>query len=444
MVGKTVMENEVDAGLKLLKDILQRGGKLSLKESQPLQDGWTYSITVGDGQKQIELPPLSREFLSDLPGTPNYPKEVDAYARSLEKRIKNPSPRHFYCKSGVPLEIVIEWPLQPMYDIPGTGALLSSDRVRVRACNLRDEGLVSIFWVVITHAQRDYSFNRNPFLREKAIVRTVRNAVDRQQLQFFPQDVHPDKGEQIRLEMSTPSRAQTSEIYQFLRGKVFWLAFQQGFESTQVWIADPWDAEYLGVDQKDLIRTAQSLKAQGFLVLDSSAEFASAGQEMLKQADSFQNTMPPTEVHTPDIGKDQASRQWDLFICHATEDKEDFVRLLAGALREIKLEVWYDDFTLQMGDSLRRSIDKGLASSRYGVVVLSPAFFAKQWPQWELDGLVAREIKDGKKVILPVWHNIVYDDVVKYSPSLADKKAFSSQEGINTIVARILEAIRKE
>ena len=409
------MENEVDAGLKLLEEILERGGKLSLKETQPLSDE-VYSITVGDGQKQIQLTPLSWEFLSDLPGTPNYPREVDAYARSLENRIRNSSPWHFYCKSGVPLEIVIEWPVHQMF---GSNRVPSNNScVRVRALNL-GERTVSNSWVVITTAQWNWSLNGNPFLREKAIIRTIRNAVDRQQLQFFPQDAQPDNFEQIKLETSSPSRAQTSEIYQFLKGKVFWLAFQQGFESTQVWIADPWDAEYLGVDQKELIRTAQSLKAQGFLVLDSSAEFASAGQEMLKQADSFQNTTPPTEVHTPGIGENQASRQWDLFICHASEDKENFVRLLAEALREKKLEVWYDDFTLKMGDSLRRSIDKGLASSRYGVVVLSPAFFAKQWPQWELDGLVAREIKDGKKVILPVWHNVAHDDVFKHSPSLA-------------------------
>jgi hypothetical protein len=83
---------------------------------------------------------------------------------------------------------------------------------------------------------------------------------------------------------------------------------------------------------------------------------------------------------------------FDVFICHASEDKDALVRPVAEKLREHHVEVWYDEFTLKPGDSLRRAIDKGLASSRLGVVVLSPSFFAKSWPHWELDGLVQREL----------------------------------------------------
>ena len=82
---------------------------------------------------------------------------------------------------------------------------------------------------------------------------------------------------------------------------------------------------------------------------------------------------------------------YDVFVSHASEDKDDFVRPLAQRLRAEHLEVWYDEFTLNVGDSLRRSIDRGLSQSRFGLVVLSPSFFGKQWSQWELDGLVARQ-----------------------------------------------------
>ncbi len=101
---------------------------------------------------------------------------------------------------------------------------------------------------------------------------------------------------------------------------------------------------------------------------------------------------------------DETSR-WDVFIAHATEDKDSVARPLASILRGAKLKIWYDEFTLSLGDSLRRSIDNGLARSRYGVVILSPDFFAKTWPQRELDGLVAREAK--QKIVLPVWHNVI-------------------------------------
>ena len=132
---------------------------------------------------------------------------------------------------------------------------------------------------------------------------------------------------------------------------------------------------------------------------------------------------------------------WDVFISHAWEDKEPFVRSLAEALKREGLRVWYDEFTLCVGDSLRRSIDHGLANSRYGVVILSPNFFAKEWPQKELNGLAAREVS-GEKVILPVWHNITADQVREYSPTQADRVAVKSDRGLEHVVAELLRVIK--
>ena len=53
----------------------------------------------------------------------------------------------------------------------------------------------------------------------------------------------------------------------------------------------------------------------------------------------------------------------DVFICHASEDKDEFVRPLAEALKSNHIEVWYDEFALYVGDSLREAIDRGLATS---------------------------------------------------------------------------------
>jgi hypothetical protein len=98
--------------------------------------------------------------------------------------------------------------------------------------------------------------------------------------------------------------------------------------------------------------------------------------------------------------------QWDAFISHATEDKDNFVRPLAHALSALGAKVWYDELSLKIGDSLSASIDKGLAESRFGIVVLSPAFMSKGWPKRELQGLVACEM-DGRSTILPLmaWGN---------------------------------------
>lgn len=132
---------------------------------------------------------------------------------------------------------------------------------------------------------------------------------------------------------------------------------------------------------------------------------------------------------------------YDVFICHASEDKEPFVRPLAESLQEKHVEVWFDEFSLKLGDSIRRSIDKGLRQSRFGVVVLSPAFFEKNWPQYELDGLVSREMKGKDKIILPIWHNVSDEDVTRYSPALAGRKAVSSVDGIQHVVKKVLDVI---
>jgi len=134
------------------------------------------------------------------------------------------------------------------------------------------------------------------------------------------------------------------------------------------------------------------------------------------------------------------TENWDVFISHASEDKETFARPLAEALQKRGYRVWYDDFTLKLGDSLRRTIDRGLYESRYGIVILSKAFFKKDWPQKELDGLFTRE-KDGKKVILPIWHNLTKEEVETYSPMLAGKLASKTKNGLDSVIKDIIEVI---
>src|SRR5579859_822037 len=136
--------------------------------------------------------------------------------------------------------------------------------------------------------------------------------------------------------------------------------------------------------------------------------------------------------------------RWDLFISHASEDKESFVKPLAGALSSFGVRVWYEEYTLKLGDSLSRSIDNGLANSNFGLVVLSPGFFAKRWPEYELRGLTARENTTGK-VILPVWHKVTKEDVLRFSPPLADKLAVRTDDLTPIQIAfRIIQAIRPD
>ena len=129
---------------------------------------------------------------------------------------------------------------------------------------------------------------------------------------------------------------------------------------------------------------------------------------------------------------------WDLFLSHAHEDKQEIARPLALALMRRGARVWYDEFSLRLGDSLRKSIDLGLAKSRFGVVILSPSFFAKRWTDSEFAALYGRQHSGSENIIIPIWHKVTKQEVQQYSPMLADLVAIPTTLPLVDIADRIL------
>jgi hypothetical protein len=130
----------------------------------------------------------------------------------------------------------------------------------------------------------------------------------------------------------------------------------------------------------------------------------------------------------------------DVFVCHASEDKK-YARELVYALQQEGAGVWFDEYELEVGDSIRSAIEKGLADSRFGVVILSHNFFAKHWPQKELDGLTALESSDGRSRVLPVWLDIDQPSVAGYAPMLAGIYALESGKGIQAVATGIIRKV---
>ncbi|MGH9691938.1 MAG: toll/interleukin-1 receptor domain-containing protein [Candidatus Acidiferrales bacterium] len=145
----------------------------------------------------------------------------------------------------------------------------------------------------------------------------------------------------------------------------------------------------------------------------------------------------PSEQHAPE----RADRDWDAFILHVVEDRDEIVGPLAEALGEKGLAIWYDDLSVKLGDGLLQSMDRGLAHSAFGMVVLSKGFFAQHWPVQELDSLATREA-NGRRVMLPIWRSVGFSEVCEYSPTLADRLAVSTDRGIANAAERIVEVIR--
>lgn len=133
----------------------------------------------------------------------------------------------------------------------------------------------------------------------------------------------------------------------------------------------------------------------------------------------------------------------DVFIAHASEDKVEIAKPLVAALEKRGWSAWLDELEMTVGDSLRRRIDEALHRSRFGVVILSPRFFEKEWTQRELDGLTAREVQTGSKVILPVWHEIDAEEVESFSPPLADRVGVSTDLGIDEVADQLSRALSK-
>ncbi|HCW50215.1 MAG TPA: hypothetical protein DGP25_09680 [Brevundimonas sp.] len=133
------------------------------------------------------------------------------------------------------------------------------------------------------------------------------------------------------------------------------------------------------------------------------------------------------------------STPYDFFVSHATADKKDFVDGLVSRAEAAGLQVWYDSSELVWGDSIRQKIDDGLRRSYFGVVVLSPNFFDRPWTQYELDAIVQRDLS-GSGRLLPIWHRLSQDDVVRIAPSLAGRLAlptstYSTEQIVGELVA---------
>ena len=208
-----------------------------------------------------------------------------------------------------------------------------------------------------------------------------------------------------------------------------------------------------GLAKKSPVRLQIPSNGHWYVVVDMQGLRGSTRASLRKIPAAALKPLPPIRQARPELSEIAHSlaqeagtddREFDVFISHASEDKDALVRPLAHALGDRGLSVWYDEFELRIGDSLRRKIDAGIARSRFGIVVLSSHFFAKGWAQYELDGLVTLAVS-GKQVLLPLWHEISKDEVMRHSPSLADKIALrTSDSTIDEIADQIAAVVLEE
>ena len=269
---------ETERGLQYFKDIIESGKTLRLSEPRQVNQGYAYLIEVKAGHKEWHFS-LSRDQINDLPGTKAHHAPANALARSLEKRFGNIDPNLFVTRDGLLLQIDIEWPPSPWMTPNGIAA---ASGVWVSISDRINNSLTKCI-VQMTHQQTMPGSESNPYARPAHIINTVRSNVDSGTVRFyansrdFPGGFQPTRMQVGSYFASPPS------IQDYLVNKVWSLGFMAGTgeKGTTAWIADPWDAEYLGCSSADLKRAAAVLDAQEKISLRDDGEFASVGRVLL-------------------------------------------------------------------------------------------------------------------------------------------------------------------
>ena len=129
----------------------------------------------------------------------------------------------------------------------------------------------------------------------------------------------------------------------------------------------------------------------------------------------------------------------NFFISHASEDKDDFVRSLADYMILNGATTFYDEYSIKLGDSLFDSINGGIKNSKNCIIVLSKYFFKKKWTMAELRAIVNKHI-EGEIALIPIYHNVTFQEVKRDYPMLSDLIGVSSEIGYEKVAEKIFQA----
>jgi hypothetical protein len=131
------------------------------------------------------------------------------------------------------------------------------------------------------------------------------------------------------------------------------------------------------------------------------------------------------------------------FICHDSRDKEKTARPIADGLSALRCPVWYDEFSMRVGDRLRESIERGLKEARKCILIVSPRFLSNDgWTKVEFNSIFTRELVERRDILLPVWIGVKKEDVLKYSPCLANRLAVNWNVGLEEVVRQLYVALQ--
>jgi len=156
-------------------------------------------------------------------------------------------------------------------------------------------------------------------------------------------------------------------------------------------------------------------------------------------------TYTPAEVRalTPireSVEKQAPLNLRDVFLCHAWDDRQGAARELHDLLESLGVKVWFSEKDVGLGTPLLRAIDKGLANSRIGIVLVTPALLRRL----PTEGIADKELSAllaGERLV-PIVHNTTYDALREVSPLLASRSGLSTaEEPMANVAAKLAELL---
>ena len=190
--------------------------------------------------------------------------------------------------------------------------------------------------------------------------------------------------------------------------------------------------EGLTKEQKKQFETmVKTMKVQGI----SNEEYLKSHSELSKQLNEL-------SFDIKDATKQKEIIEYDVFLSHSNLDKEEFVSELSDKLEGREIKVFEDVKVFKMGQSQTDMMNMGILNSRFVVIFLSPNFIKSGWSDYEFKSFLNREINEKRIIILPIWHNVSYDDVRDYNPFLVDKFALDTKKyTLDEIVDSIYQVV---
>ena len=154
----------------------------------------------------------------------------------------------------------------------------------------------------------------------------------------------------------------------------------------------------------------------------------------------------PAEVRTLTPVRENVERRAllpdlrDVFLCHAWDDRKGAAKDLHDLLESKGVSVWFSEKDVALGTSLLREIDKGLAKSRVGIVLVTPALLSRVRAEGiadkELSALLARDL------LVPIVHDTTYEALREVSPLLGSRSGLSTAEdSMENVAAKLAELV---